>query len=292
MRWASCVLICLFLTGCGSAATAPEATQTFGPLVILLTEIPISTTNPTATSTLTSTLTPIATSQPSLTPLPIQKNSVKIQQLLLTNGGCRLPCFWGIKPGETSTAEFIQFVNQVSAESLPYLSEDKERYIFSYVPPIKKIDTSFSVLFFHEDQFIQAIGIKLESAYLSFPLTRLLSEYGMPDQVLIGNNELFDLSDLFVLYEEQRIVGQYRLSSNQADYLCLDPKSVVGIVTWAKGKDWLVYVSQIFGTSTTTFPKSFLKPIDQVVTYDMNDFFKHFSTKNRNTCMEMLKTKP
>ena len=52
----------------------------------------------------TASLTPAPTVTPSWTPLPttlpddVQK---MVEELLVTNRNCELPCYWGIVPGET-----------------------------------------------------------------------------------------------------------------------------------------------------------------------------------------------
>ncbi len=286
MKWARWILLGCLLAGCNADLSVPTATpvagKTFVPLV-RLTDTPFPSETPTVTNT--ATFAPSATPKPSLTPLPTSENPrIAIWRLLNNNGGCRLPCFWGITPGETTVDEFHQFVNQFPKEA-EGLSHEQGFYTFYYVAPLNT-DAASPVIFFDDGSMIHGIGIKLETAYLSFPLTRLLSEYGMPDQVLIGD------SDLFVLYEKQKIVGQYGLSSDQPGYLCLDPKYVVGIITWADGKDWLSYVNNLFGKFTDVISRPSLRPINQVVTYDMNAFFKQFSTKNRTTCMKTVGAKP
>ena len=287
MKLVSWILLGCLLASCNadpSAPTAiePVASKTFVPLV-RLTDTPFPTETPTVT--ITPTQIPFETPEASLTPLPTSNEPiVAIWRLLSNNGGCRLPCFWGITPGATTVDEFHQFVNQFPKEA-EGLSHEQGFYTFYYVAPLNT-DAASPVIFFDDGSMIQGIGIKLETAYLSFPLTRLLSEYGMPDQVLIGE------SDLFVLYEKQRIVGQYGLSSDQPGYLCLDPKHVVGIITWADGKDWLSDVNNLFGKFTDVISRPSLRPINQVVTYDMNAFFKQFSTKNRTTCMKKVDAKP
>jgi len=70
--------------------------------------------------TLASTITPIATSTNSTkiptivwTPIPtlsIQESTSKASDMLMNNGGCLFPCWWGITPGKTSAAETIQFL--------------------------------------------------------------------------------------------------------------------------------------------------------------------------------------
>lgn len=58
-----------------------------------------------------------ATPQPTLT--RIEQESY-IKELLKTNGGCNLPCWWGIKPGETSWREaelFLRYLGTTIKET-------------------------------------------------------------------------------------------------------------------------------------------------------------------------------
>lgn len=85
----------------------------------------------TATITVTNTSVGIASTPPvsveiptqlhTLTPLPTIPNenlSARIEELLQTNGGCMLPCWWGITPGQTSWDEASQFLTSLSAMTI------------------------------------------------------------------------------------------------------------------------------------------------------------------------------
>jgi hypothetical protein len=293
-NWNWLFLVSLFLPGC--AVTTPISITT--PVLptnastlslsatITKTPLPVRTKEP--TETITHDLTPTVTPVPTLSPLPTlpdYESAIKIEQLLLNNGDCRLPCFWGITPGKTSVAELYQFTNQFFP-GIGFMEKSDKSYTLYYAHE-ESGDTTFTVEFFEEESIIKGIGIKLDTARLSFPLTRLLTEYNMPDKVLIGPVD--SSYDMFVLYQDQRIVGQYHLFSEEnGNYLCYDPKYVVGIVTWAKDKRWLDYVNQLFGFNTDEVSESSLKPLDQVTVYDMPTFYKQFSTRNRTICMKTL----
>lgn len=212
--------------------------------------------------------------------------------MLINNGGCRLPCFWGITPGKTTVGEFLQFVNQFPEES-QWMEHETGFYTFYYKPPLD-VDYAFSVKFFDDSNLISGIAVEHETAYLSFPLTRLLTEYGMPDTVLIGlikspgDEQNYQM---IVLYEKERIVGQYFLNPNNG-YICYDPKKVTGIITWAEGKHWQDYANQLFGKFTDQVLESSLKPLDQMTVYDLDTFYEQFSTRNRPICMKTLTLNP
>lgn len=184
-------------------------------------------------------------------------------------------------------SELYQFTNQFFP-MIGLMEKNDKSYTFYYAHK-ESGDTSFTVEFFEEESIIKGIGIKLDTARLSFPLTRLLSEYGKPDHVLIGPDE--PGYQMFVLYEQQRIVGQYHLFTNN-EYLCYDLIAVTGIVTWAKGKHWLDYVNQLFGKFTDQVLESSLKPLDQMTVYDLDTFYEQFSTRNRPICMKTLTLNP
>jgi hypothetical protein len=54
----------------------------------------------------TSTIPPTMTLMPTL---PAVEAEAKVLELLRDNGGCRLPCFWGFTPGQTSMQTFDSF---------------------------------------------------------------------------------------------------------------------------------------------------------------------------------------
>lgn len=104
---------CKFITGLllvVFAITRCKASQTE---VVAPTTVPTLTTQPTLFSTQTHvpTSTPTPTSTPliptptiSLTPMPTltaQERESHVRELLQTNRGCELPCWWGIVPGKT-----------------------------------------------------------------------------------------------------------------------------------------------------------------------------------------------
>ncbi len=88
----------------------PSFTET--PPVLLATATPSGTPIATLTPTInqTSTSTVILTPYPTLSPA---EELAKILELLKTNGGCELPCWWGITPGHTSQEEAFTFLEQI-----------------------------------------------------------------------------------------------------------------------------------------------------------------------------------
>jgi hypothetical protein len=96
-----------------------EASKTPGLPSLTTSVTPSSTPTATATLTQTATLTPTLTSSPTSTPTTLptkrykplptvvpplddQQRAAYLQNLLTTNGGCKLPCLLGVIPGQSS----------------------------------------------------------------------------------------------------------------------------------------------------------------------------------------------
>lgn len=98
-------------------STLPVATVSpTDEVTMTATHLPVSTSAPTATATTTPTPTftpaPTATRTPTLTLLPTVEPDLRglgYRELMQSNGGCQLPCWWGFELGATSAGEILQF---------------------------------------------------------------------------------------------------------------------------------------------------------------------------------------
>lgn len=151
-RWVlyscSLVFITWLLVGC---IALQEPSETFTPPTTSTTETP-SIVLPTATVTVvtpTNTPVPTQTPLPSLTntPLPLtltptllptftpvptltyEEEGELLQGLMATNGGCDLPCWWGIRLGDTLTSVGKTFIQRGAAPWRVTTSRDKIGYI-------------------------------------------------------------------------------------------------------------------------------------------------------------------
>jgi len=185
-----CFLIMYLLSGCrflndqseGTIATAsqlesePTVTIPASPTTFLI----LPTASPTTTLTPTPTLLPTLPPLPTLAP---DAARAKILELLETNGGCRLPCFWGITPGETTWAEAYNFLDSLSAQittqSIP--SKVSESFTIAYTVPKYVRAVEYMVLYYRSTNNI----IEYISADATISLSELLTEYGRPDDVWI-----------------------------------------------------------------------------------------------------------
>jgi len=92
-HWFSLLFIMMIAIGCTQSTEYIETTLPTG-------SASPTTSISTTTKTLTPTLTPVATSVPVAIPtLPEEEAHNRLLALLSNNGGCHLPCLWGITPG-------------------------------------------------------------------------------------------------------------------------------------------------------------------------------------------------
>lgn len=102
-------LLILLLAGCAQPVSKTEI------------PLPVRTATPTETMTYILTLTPtvIPTDTPTAIPtLTEEQARARLLELLANNGGCRLPCLWGITPGKTTYQEAQTILAPLSAISV------------------------------------------------------------------------------------------------------------------------------------------------------------------------------
>jgi len=93
--WLPGLLLVVFAAGCAPSIRA----RTPQPVITAIrTETLTPTPVFTPSAALTNTPTPIPT-------LPVEQARAKLLELLANNGGCRLPCLWGITPGKSTYQE-------------------------------------------------------------------------------------------------------------------------------------------------------------------------------------------
>lgn len=214
--------------------------QSTDPLFTPTPNFPIAATN-TVTLTPSFTAVPIASSTQTPTPtmvptLPAQKARAELLQLLSNNGGCRLPCLWGIAPGKSSSQEAAANLVPLSSLSdftslFPSPGDISPSYfegniaIYTRLAYIYSENGIVNAITFnaeahrplaqggYEDVFDSKFFGEKASAY---SLPHVLSEQGIPSSVMIetaggplthGDTGGFDI---LLLYPQQGILINYK----------------------------------------------------------------------------------
>lgn len=141
-------------------------------------QTPTVTKSPTCTATPTTTITPSPeftwTALPRLKPDEARK---LVLELYKTNGGCKLPCWWGFTPGESRIQEVNQFLRTIA---IRYGEEPQGRFYYDLTIKEKKYNIQhYSV----RDDIIERVHIRFRESNIY--LDKLMQEYGVPGEVWI-----------------------------------------------------------------------------------------------------------
>lgn len=256
----NCILLftaILLWTGCARDMNDSQVNETKTPEAIVADITLTATVLPTNTPSLPSpthtpipaTLTPTAVLDiptptaipPTVTPKPLptatltnEQIDANLTELMLTNGGCELPCWWGIMPGETSTDSVR---DSLTALGVSFVDSTYASF---------GIDWGMGVYFENSGSIIQSMNIyssyisrtdsrdKYTQGWQPYSLTAVLDHYGLPTQVLVYKPFQADPGQpsyhLLVFYEDSGIQIDYRGSveilSDDHYYACPDMSDI------------------------------------------------------------------
>lgn len=299
---------------------APTTTSTSVPLTN--TPWPANTLQPTATSTPrsqgpTSTHFPTATPPPVLltptTPQPTltsEQERVYVESMLETNGGCELPCWWGIVLGD-GTIETLKKIGATYSQPFPQ-RDDTVLYGaggFDVVTSSGKPDYSIRIEIFDFDGKIVSIGVtgairSIDSrvgfvrAWKHYSIDQVLSRYGTPSAMRI---QLSPRSEpgaplgyaLTLAYERLGILISYRgeaTDGSKADFIQACPSLVN--VDRIDLKLQLPTTSTRFPLLRPTDPIGYDRSLEEATGMSLEDFYNKFKNPVNQDCLEGEPTLP
>lgn len=182
--------------GCSTKTTSTPAITATATSISSATPSKANTPQPTATSRPTATVKPTITPQPAVPSdkvLSVDQANDLILTLLQDNPDCRLPCWWGCTPGETTWDTVYPFL--LSLDSIADI-EDVDAKIGRYriAAEIPADNLELRQIYKVKENTVNLIwiaGITLspsapESTFLQHHrLPQILQTYGQPDEVLI-----------------------------------------------------------------------------------------------------------
>ena len=172
----------LWLTACSLATTTDVGTPVDNSTA---TPSPTPTIRKIPTQTNTPTVTPTWTL---VTTISQETKKRNLQELLLSNGGCDFPCWWGIEPG-TSLQDVIALAS-ILGES-PHIFQNQ----FSYTISFDELNLpDLDVTFFGKEEIVQAINVRLiypsrhpdyyDALHSTLSLNSVLNKHGKPSKVM------------------------------------------------------------------------------------------------------------
>jgi hypothetical protein len=178
-----------------------------------------ATSSATPTASLTPTETPKPTFTPTWTPPPRlsqEEASRLILELYETNGGCELPCWWGIVPGETLLESALQLLLPIG--SIDDTRVYKKRLVYDiaiYVPEDLGLFSSFYVYLVTQNNIIQGVLVEdyYAKPYDDYTLSDYLGLFGEPDQIYVEIHR--SLVFFSLLYVEKGIIISHDQTKNE-----------------------------------------------------------------------------
>lgn len=169
------ILISFFLFGCMNSSIHITPTP----------NLDSSTNTPTTISQTAPTITIIpVTNTPTLGENP---NEVTLE-LLKTNKGCELPCWWGITPGHTKSNMFLEFLRSFSTITIKK-SATSPWIVYRVYSPVEKVYSEYGqirILLAVQNDIVKEIEIE-EFNEENYHLENFLQKNGKPEAVLVSS---------------------------------------------------------------------------------------------------------
>lgn len=165
---------------------------------------------------------------PTCTPTPIpvptrtaDEERAYVREMLTTNGGCELPCWWGITPGETTWRtvqdQFGLYYGQGQARPDGTVHHEGPTYGLS---PGRFFDYYVKCTFVEKHGIVQSIQVvgslrgdtseHLAQDWSRYSLDQILARYGVPSQVAVSPATMEkDYYRLYVFYDDLGIGIRY-----------------------------------------------------------------------------------
>jgi len=141
-----------------------------------------------------------------------------VLRLLNTNGGCKLPCFWGISPGKTSWQSGVEFLRGIDLFGLKGVTKDGRFPFYSIGISVKNHLLSMVVTIYKVNDMVGAIVVEMDGFQKAeitkrdwgvYSLKRTLTQLGTPSRILIGLEtpheppiEAAAIYNLWTIYDE------------------------------------------------------------------------------------------
>jgi hypothetical protein len=229
----------------------------------------------------TKTVLPTSSQEILETPMPtlsVEESTKFIKELLLNNGGCKLPCFWGIVPGTTEWNNAKVF--------LKTFAEIREGIYYS----IKIQDPEYPRVNLIEFKVQEGIIVEVVAGppiTRNFTVDKILIDYGKPEEVYLltyKNAPASPVPAFLVLnYQHQGILAQYEFASekiNDIEFsICSQP---IGPSMWLRSPKKMLTELEINQSVLGPEPSYTLRKIDEVSDISVEEFYDKF--KGSSAC--------
>lgn len=228
--------------------------------------------------------------------MDVSQTNAVVNELLLTNNGCELPCFWGIIPGIT-TWEEASFLKNLSVQYDLDLAEESQDYFDKtfYFPVLNRHNSNMSL----DVEVFKNTVLSLEAGDFeadNFELANFLIHNGQPDEIWVfTNSKGFGIDNhigflILFYYREKQMTVSY--SGNGE----IGESWIVGCTTlsphlkiWA-WDDSMGFPESVFSGLDTI--RVTWKPIDEATQgeFDVSKYYETFKESQHEPCIKTPKS--
>lgn len=264
--------------------------------------MPTGTPLPTATATPSVILTTTPTTMPTLTPLPTvapQQRRQIYADLMSSNGGCTLPCWWGFELGVASLDEVRQFYMAFDT----HITERVENNGISELT-VKFVDPQIEngiqirhIFIAQNDIIVEAeIEAEIEAEYdPNYRIESLLKRLGQPSDVWIWtipepSEDVLPMT-FRVFFPEIGVMIGYAVFAERVGntvQACFDTQGGTRLLLWnpllwdpSSDKGIVERVSE-----SSTFTLENFSPIEEVSNWDVEQFYTVLTNPTHTECLE------
>ncbi|OQY27323.1 MAG: hypothetical protein B6I38_10230 [Anaerolineaceae bacterium 4572_5.1] len=299
-------LICFMLVACSSSIQQPTSTPlsvspSFTPSltqILPTTQKILPSSTPSLTQSLEPTRTPTLTPIPSITPTPLptlppEEARELVLTLMETNGGCKLPCWWGqIIPGKTRWEDAKAFLQSFASEIGFYgYDGDVSLYGVDFVVPkavryFELLEVSINV----REGIVDKIFIGQ-----TYPITDLLIDYGEPTEIWIyaldpGTTLLEGRFTVVLFWEKRGIMAVYSgaIETSNPFHICMDG---LDPALWLWDSSITRTIEDVGGDllfGSSPYHQREFYPLEDVTSIDISSFYQTYVVpENASQCFEV-----
>lgn len=260
---------------------------------------------PTGTATVSPTI-PVPSRTPTVTPLPTlpaEDALALLFELFENNGGCQLPCWWGITPGETTWESAHGFLAPFSSEIVMLKNKYNQIVYEEYFPVFdvpEWVNSAGDIRYsFMVDDEGTVIFIRTINPWWidnsDFSLSGLLSTYGAPTEIRLIVQDTYSVERLithyYVTYTDLGVMFAFEAVDDRVSntgYLC--PHKIAAeqkspyLWLWDPALGWSFnYLHE--NNFIWALVDDYLN-IEDVSELDVNSFYEAYKDANSRDCFE------
>jgi hypothetical protein len=209
--------------------------------------------------------------------------------LLKNNGGCRLPCWWGITPGQTTWQEAWAILSPLMADL--FISPLEGHFTFYFSNPLNiQPEGKIAAFLVVREEKVESIEVIINS-----DLQEFLTSNGVPDQIRLFTDGTpgSDPSGFYILalfYPEKGIMALYDGEEQYGDIMDICPSRIktlgTGVYLWSLENE--ISFEQALELGFVGVPVDYFFTLEEYSSMTARDFYETYvKPENATTCIRV-----